>query len=273
MQAQRLLQSGVEISSQTKAEWQFEQEWQKHQSTADPSELEQRLRTEERILLHIQEGRIDDAYDLSKKSPYPFHDLLEAQGKDLVIQKLTLSLNDTRAEQVKRERLESSWDSGSPPNAELLNIARNEILGGDPEKGLATLYNLQIDEFSDIELLNEQAIVQQLGELAHIIFLNPAAAKKSCEQDSQQALENIDQFFSSRHLQLTESLWNTPNIQQAWKAQIALALLYRNAGTCDLLISLHTHQLINSALQFQAKNEQDLITLVYLIRSIRRYEI
>jgi len=189
----------------------------------------------------------------------------------LLMQHLILNLQDQRAEQIKREQLEIHWQSGKPPAQLLMNIARHEILGGDPRTGIATLTNAKIDGFSNVTATTEQVNLQQLGETAEKLFLDPTSAQKNCSEDSKIMLNSVNQFLSESEEKLTTSIWNTPNIQQAWKAHLTLALLYKNAGSCELLVSLHLHQVIMSAINYRPDTEQDFIGLIYLLRTIRRY--
>ena len=241
-------------------------------SSANNPLLEQLL-SEEKIIQLLKSGDLESAYVSAKSYPQLFHDSLQAKGAFLVIQHLTLNLNDNQAEQIKREQLEANWKKGVTPNDILMELARHEILGGNPTKGTQTLNNTQINEFSELDLINENSIITQLGKIGEEWFLDPTAATKSCQQNPANALTSIQHYFSTAHLKLTDSLWNTPNIQQAWRAQLALIILYQNAGACSLLVSLHTNQLIHSALQLQAKTEQDLLDLIYLLRALRRYSI
>lgn len=268
-QIEFLQQHDIELSPETKKHWQFE--LQLRAKAKDPDDLQKQLLAEEAFIQLIQEGNLEAAYTKTKTMPRPFHDLLQSQAVYLIIQQLTLGLNDAKAENIKREQLEANWQQGKTPNQELIEIARHEILGGNPRRGLATLSNTKIDNFSEIDLINEQTNILQLGKTAETLFLDPTAAQKRCEQDSNATLASLNDFFSTHQLTSTKSLWNTPNTVQAWKAHLTLVILYQNAGACDLLVSLQAHQLVNSALHYQVKSEQDFLDLVFLHRALRRY--
>ncbi|RLT92533.1 MAG: hypothetical protein D9N14_20540 [Ketobacter sp.] len=262
---------GLPPDSPLREHLQFEVETLHKQPAASLSPLQKELMREEKLIQLVQSGKLEAAQAQSEDIPQPLQDLTQSQGTHLVIQQLTLQLDDESAEQLKRERLEASLKNGNAPDLELINIARHEILGGDPKKGLATLNNVQVNEFSDIALAHELAIVRQLGHASEALFLNPAAAKGDCNQDSGLLYSNISLYFSPEHQQLIEPLWNTPDLPQAWRAQLALSTLYRNAGACEILISLHLKQIIHSALQFSVHSEKDGQDLVFLLRAIRRY--
>ncbi|MEE2731475.1 MAG: hypothetical protein VYA55_11690 [Pseudomonadota bacterium] len=269
--AKQLDALGLPTDSLLHEHYRFEAETLYNQPAAKLSPLQKELMREEKLIQLVQSGKLDAAQAQSEDIGHPLQDLMVPQGAHLIVQKLTLNLDDESAEQLKRERLEASMHQGNAPDLELIEIARHEILGGDPKKGLTTLNNVQVNEFSDIALANELAIVRQLGHASEALFLNPAAAKGNCDQDSDLLYSSVNRFFSPEHQQLIEPLWNTPHLPQAWRAQLALSTLYRNAGACDLLISLHINQVIHSALQFGAHSEQDGQDLIFLLRAIRRY--
>ena len=268
-QAEHLQQQGLVLSPIATQHWQFE--LRSGNATEGSSELQKQLLAEEAFLQLIRQGNLEVARTKSKAMPLPFHDLLQARAVHLIIQQFSLNLEDTQAEEVKREQLEANWQQDKTPNQELIEIARHEILGGNPKRGLATLSNIEIDNFSEIDLVNEQTNIQRLGETAETLFLDPTAAKKRCDQDSDAALASLNDFFSPQHLTSTKLLWSTPNTLQAWKAHLTLVILYRNAGACELLVSLQLHQLVNSAMDYQIKTEQDFLDLVFLLRALRRY--
>ncbi|RLU02701.1 MAG: hypothetical protein D9N11_07885 [Ketobacter sp.] len=270
-QIEQLQKQGLNLHPTTIQHWQFEHSSLSKKPVTFDNDLQKQLLDEESFIQLIRQGKTATAYTKSNTMPLPFHDLLHAQAAHLIVQQLTLSLKDAEAEQLKRALLEASWQQGETPNRELIEIARHEILGGNPKKGLATLSNTEINEFSDIDLLNELTNVEQLGRAAETLFLDPTAAKKRCDQDTGNALGSLQEFLSTHHLTQTASLWNTPNILQAWKAHLTQIMLYENADSCELLVSLQRHQLIQSALYYQAKSEQDLLDLVFLLRALRRY--
>lgn len=233
--------------------------------------LRQTLEQEEKIIKLIRQDDIEATRTLITRKSTPFHDLLAADTRQLIMQRLILNLEDQHAEQIKRELLETHWKSGKPPAELIMNIARHEILGGDPRKGLVTLTNVQIDGFSNISATTEHLNILQLGKTAESIFLDPTAAQKNCSKDNGIMLNSIQQFLSIPEKDLLNSFWNTPDIQQAWKAHLTLALLYKNSGSCELLVSLHVNQVIWSAINYRPDTEQDFIGLIYLLRTIRRY--
>jgi hypothetical protein len=152
-----------------------------------------------------------------------------------------------------------------------MNIARHEILGGNPSNGLQTLSNIQVNEFSDLQLVNEVNALQVLGKEASDLFLNPTTAKRDCGTDTALLLSTVQRFYSLPHQQLLHTLWDTPDQPQAWRSHLSLMLLYKNAGTCSLFIELHKNTLIQSLINIETANENDVRDLIYLARALRRY--
>lgn len=273
LQANQLQITEVDLSEPALLHWQFEIQTPLPDTsdTEPPDSLHHKLKQEERLIHLLHRGELETAQGLANQLLLPFHDLFAADGQQLLMQQLILQLQDQRAEKIKRNQLERHWQSGKPPNHQLLQIARHEILGGDPLKGLATLSNADIDGFSDITESIEQKHLSALGHQAEKLFLDPTAAQRNCTDNTALALGSVQQFFSPNSFNLMRTLWNTPHAEQAWKAQLTLALLHQNAGSCRLLVNLHRNQVIMSALEFHAKNERDFISLVYALRTIRRY--
>lgn len=267
--------SGVSITTLAHEHWMYEAEKQyavaDHKT--DDNHLTHSLRQEDMFINNLQSNNLAAAEQALVKLQQPFHDLFAANGYQLLIEKLTLQLQDGKAEQIKRSQLEQVLQIGTTPNATLILLARHEILGGAPGKGIATLRNTRVDEFSDIVLYSEQQSVLELGETAKGLFLNPVAAKKNCKEDNQAILDSMADYFSIAHQNLLKSLWNTPTLSQAWKNHLILGLLYQNAGACPLFVNLHTAHVIQSALTRSINSEQDFVNLLQLASAIRRYFI
>lgn len=270
-QIEQLEHQGVPISGSTRESlaYESEQRYGKAPATLPPDSLSLTLQKEDEFIRSVTRNELSaSAGNIIQQ---PFHDTLAPTGGTLLIEKLTLQLQDHTAEEIKRSQLEQVLAAGTTPNTTLIRLARHEILGGAPAKGLATLSNTRIDEFSDTNLYTEKRALTELGHTASTLFLNPEAANINCEQDSNTTMSSMIRFFSTTHQTLLKSLWNTPDIQHAWKNQLTLSLLYKNAESCTLFVELHVNQLIQSAQQYQSANEQDVINLIQLARAIRRY--
>jgi len=267
------LHASQAIQGTTLQQWQFEsRHWYQHKpASAEIDASIQQLLKEEAFIQDLHSGHPLGKPASSTALHHPFQDLLGADSNLLLIQHLTLDLRDQAAEQIKRQQLEAHWSTSSVPNQVLINISLQEILGGNPKRGLATLANTDLTEFSDIRLLTELSTMQLLGAEAGDLFLNPAAINRNCEQDEQLLLQCVQRFYSDAHQQLLNGIWNTPDLDQAWKGQFALTLLYKNAGACSLFITLHKRLLIQSAINSQPESEQDMLNLIFLFRALRRY--
>ena len=271
-QIETLETRGKQLNPTTRTHWAYESHQLNNSPTPKTNNLIATLMLEDEFIQNLRQ-RNNNALQQphSQQLAEPFHDLLAPNANSLLIEYLTLQLQDAQAEALKRKQLEHVIVIGTTPNATLLQIARSEILGGAPNKGLSTLNNTQIDEFSDIHLFAEKYNLTELGTTAKTLFLDPESAKKNCKQDSRHAISSVTHYFSEPHQTLLESLWNTPDINLAWKNQLNAAILYQNAGSCSLFINLHVHHLIQSATNYHAETDANILNLIYLLRAIRRY--
>jgi len=270
-QIETLEAQGKQLTPTTLTHWAYESHQLNNSPAPKTNNLIATLMKEDEFIQSLRQHSKESQQQRSQQLADPFHDLLAPSAHSLLIEYLTLQLQDAEAEAIKRKQLEQVMVIGTTPNATLLQIARYEILGGAPNKGLSTLNNTHIDEFSDIHLFAEKYNLTELGTTAKTLFLDPESAKKNCKQDSRHAISSVTHYFSEPHQTLLESLWNTPDINLAWKNQLNAAILYQNAGSCSLFINLHVHHLIQSATNYHAETDANILNLIYLLRAIRRY--
>jgi hypothetical protein len=261
----RLTESGVLISDNTLAHFQYETKHQ--QLNGEPFTTLQR---EDQFLALLNDDQTALAAELLPDIKSPMHDLNSADAEYLLIEHLTLRLKDAEADTIKRHYLEAEMKKSDSLDESLLAIALHESLGGAPHKSIKTLKNVPINEFSTVPTYHTHKNIEALIQQAQSLFLNPANAATHCNTPHN-LTNTIYQFYSADSRTQLVSAWQTPHQIQAWKHHLNIARLYNNAGSCPLLVMLHIQHLIQISTQSSISSETDILNLIYLNRAINRY--
>lgn len=237
------------------------------------SSLATSLEREETYLRHLQHRDFERARNDIKQLPAPLQDFLRLPAEALLIEALTLALADQQADQLKKQYYETLLALDHPTrNRRMLAVARQEILGGQPRKGLQTLENTDIDAFSASEFFQSRIVTEWLAASSEQLFLRPDQTPGRCDQpaDIAPALQYL--LHDNLYVGLASSSDITDRRLRA-EGFLLGAKLYRNSGQCDLLEKWLTAQaiLLSRPADSIASTATALLDDVLLARTLRRY--
>ena len=231
------------------------------------SELEQ----EEQFLAHLQHQRWRAAEALLPILAPQMQDFWRSPPSAVMLESLTLALQDTNADQLKKDFYASLLKQSSTLRAQpMLAVARHEILGGQPDKGRITLANTDIDAFSPSEFFQARRATEILAVRSEQLFLQPDEGLQSCStaSDIGRALHLFlsDDLFLSHHQRTPLS-----DAESQIQSLLMLARLYHNSAQCPLLELWLRNQAVFMATQLPADDEHTLLQRIFIARVIRRH--
>lgn len=239
------------------------------QDAAQKAGLSHALAREESFLEHLRQQDFTQATAAITQLDQPLHDTLQMPAAALLIEALTLALKDQQADNLKKQYYESLLTLDHHTRARrMIAVARLEILGGQPQKGLNTLKHTDIDAFSPTDIYQSRLITEWLGASSQQLFLRPHETPGSCDtpQDIARSLQYL--MHDPAYTQLLSSTDITDQLATI-EGLLLTAKIYRNGDQCELLEKWLTRQaLLRSQSSF---NQQDVLNQILLARTLRRY--
>lgn len=249
---------------------QFEaQQWQLSSSLGTQQQnLIALLEQEERFLSHLRMQRWDEADALLPDLAPSLHDYWGSPPVTLMLEALALSLQDARADTLKRHFYASLLSLDNQDRARrMLAVARHEILGGQPDKGRATLANTDIDAFSPSEFFQARRNMEMLATRSEQIFLQPDQGLQQCN-DPATVNTALLMLLSD---DLLVSLHALPDTSSRIDMLLLLARTYHNGAQCKLLTLWLGSQAVSLSNHLPIDSTDTLLQRILLARSIRRY--
>ena len=232
----------------------------------------QQLRTEDKFIQSLRNNRFPQGKALLATLNSPLQDSFAAAPQALFIEYLTLALQDQQADSFKKKYYETlvKLDDTSR-TLRMIEVSRHEILGGQPDKGLHTLANTGVDEFSDSAMLNDKIATEILASQSQLLFLHPEDQIQDCNTSSQIAYAAAD-YLKPTFLSLQRKINNIPDERIRLRTRLEVAHLFHNSEQCTLLTRWLVAQTIQEAVSTNPiASDATVRRLIYLTRSIRRY--
>ena len=237
--------------------------------SAQKTALSNTLMREESFLENLRQQEFAQATAAMTQLDQPMQDTLQMPAAALLIEALTLALEDQQADILKKQYYESLLNLDHHTRARrMIAVARLEILGGQPQKGLNTLEHTDIDAFSPTDIYQSRLITEWLGASSQQLFLRPHETPGPC--DTPQDIANALQYLlrDPAYTQLLSSTDITDR-QATIEGLLLTARIYRNGDQCALLEKWLTHQAL---LRSQSSPDQEkLLNQILLARTLRRY--
>ena len=256
-----------------RSQWQFEQS--KNATFTSNKNIHQQLKNEEALLETLKSPQQSIQNNIQYKNSPPMLDAIGLQPGLLVLEALTLSLQDSAADNVKRTLFESSISQQNNDKLTQLIIetARTEIVAGAPKKGLNTLNTAHVDGFSDTLLIHEKQYATALGALSEKLFLDPTFNQARCHSSANPAQQAINHLFSGHTQEPLKSISFTPNLKTKTKLKLELLRTHKNAESCPLFITTLVQLFIQEEIELYNAKQTSLLSLIYFHRALRRYII
>ena len=227
---------------------------------------------EEQILQQIEQNQ---TLARPTKLPYfylPMQDSRATSPASILIETLTLQLQDQKANLIKRQLLEYTMEHRPTRiNHTVLQIAQAEIVGGAPTKGLESIATATLDEFSDTRLVHEKQVTSMMGSLSEKLFLDPTYRETRCDDDTNPITQSIDTLLNRKTIELLVTIQQTPEQSARTKLLLSLIQLHKNAGSCPLLMDLLIQYSIQSEIELYLAQESSITDLIFFSRAMRRY--
>jgi len=232
----------------------------------------QQLRTEDEYIKLLRNNDLAQGKALLATLKGPMQDSFAATPQALFIEYLTLTLEDQQADTFKTKYYETLVKlDDTTRTLRMMEVARHEILGGQPDKGLHTLANTGVDEFSDSVMLNDKIATEILASQSQQLFLHPEDQIQDCTTPSQIADAAAD-YLKPAFLSLQRKINNIPDERIRLRTRLEVAHLFQNSEQCTLFKRWLVAQTIQEATPPNpTANDALVLRLVYLARSIRRY--
>jgi len=239
------------------------------QDAVQDASLSHRLMREETFLENLRQQDFAKATAVMAQLDQPLQDTLQMPAAALLIEALALALQDQQADDLKKQYYESLLTLEHNTRARrMIAVARMEILGGQPQKGLNTLEHSDIDAFSPTDIYQSRLITEWLGASSQQLFLRPHETPGPCDnpQDIANALQYL--LHDPAYTQLLSSTDITDR-KATIEGLLLTAKIYRNGDQCVLLEKWLTRQAL---LQSQSLSDQEkLLNQILLARTLRRY--
>lgn len=226
------------------------------------------LEQEERFLSHLRMQRWDEADALLTDLAPSLHDYWGSPPVTLMLEALALSLQDARADTLKRHFYASLLSLDNQDRARrMLAVARHEILGGQPDKGRTTLANTDIDAFSPSEFFQARRNMEMLATRSEQIFLQPDQGMQQCN-DPASVNAALLMLLSD---DLLASLHTLPDTLSRIDMLLLLARTYHNGAQCKLLVLWLGSQAVSLSTHLPIGTTDTPLQRILLARTIRRY--
>lgn len=234
-------------------------------------EQTRQLEREEAFLAVLRQHDFTRAEQLLPQLQPALEDFSAARAESIFLEHLILTLQDETAERFKKNYYESLLALDDSTRIQrMIEVARHEMLGGQPDKGINSLKHIDIDEFSASETFSEKAAAHILAERSTALFLQPRSATRDCSG-------NPDNIGALLHVYLNDSVQQSvsefSDAHLRIRTRLQLAQLHHNSGQCTLLVRWLGAQAIQEMTRIPVIDASAQLDRIKLARAIRRYTL